>query len=569
MSLLDISGLTVVYPSKKDMFEAVKEVSLSLRPGEILGIVGESGAGKSTIATAVTRLIEYPGFISEGSINLSGTDILRLPTAEIEMLRGRRIGVIFQDPLTALNPVLTIGLQLMETIRVHHGLQGNALRARAIDLLEQVGITDAENRLRQYPHQFSGGMRQRVVISIALAGEPELLLADEPTTALDVSIQSEILHLIQNLCRSRKLGVILITHDMAVINEVADRVAVMLNGRVIEVADTREIIDKPEHPYTKSLVAAVPRTDVKLERFELMENFAENQGASSDADMQKKLSWFDGLGGNKYLDSKIVSVKNISVRFLQNKSLIKKFNRYLYAVDDVSFEINEGETFGLVGESGSGKSTVARTIIGLQKPLLGEVHYNGKNITNISEDSSMRKNNIDMQIIFQDPFSSLNPRMKVREIISEPVIHHGMATSEQARELVTDILRRVGLDVRAGERYPHQFSGGQRQRIAIARALLMRPKFLICDEPTSALDVSIQASLLNLLKDLQDDLGLTILFISHDLAVIRQMCDRVGVMRNGKLCEVADCQSLFESPSHSYTKKLLELMPKFSREVTV
>ncbi len=566
MSLLEISNLTVVYPTRTGKFTAVQDVNLSVQPGEILGIVGESGAGKSTISAAIMQLIDYPGYIEKGSIKLSNINLIGMSEDEIYRLRGQKIGVIFQDPLTALNPVLTIGFQLMESIRLHRGLSGEELNAQAVELLTQVGISDAKHRLNQYPHQFSGGMRQRVVIAIALAGEPDLLLADEPTTALDVSIQSEILELIQDLCQKRQLGVILITHDMAVINEVADRVVVMLHGRVIEVERTKQIIFNPKHEYTQSLIAAVPRTDIKLERFELVHASAEDGNISTTEQMGQNLLWFDGLKKEQKMKAPLLKVENLTVDFLKTKGLFKSQNKYFRAVNNVSFDIKQGETFGLVGESGSGKSTIAKMIIGLQPPLEGRIFYRDEDTTNLANDAKLRLQNVDMQIIFQDPFSSLNPRMLVREIISEPVIHHKMATVSEAEDLVLDVLQRVGLPADAALKYPHQFSGGQRQRICIARALVMRPRFLICDEPTSALDVSIQASLLNFLKDLQKDLGLTILFISHDLAVIRQMCDRIAVMRYGELCELAESETLFENPRHEYTQELLRLMPKFGKD---
>ena len=565
MSLLEISNLTVVYPTRTGKFTAVQDVNLSVQPGEILGIVGESGAGKSTISAAIMQLIDYPGYIEKGSIKLSNINLIGMSEDEIYRLRGQKIGVIFQDPLTALNPVLTIGFQLMESIRLHRGLSGEELNSQAVELLTQVGISDAKHRLNQYPHQFSGGMRQRVVIAIALAGEPDLLLADEPTTALDVSIQSEILELIQDLCRKRQLGVILITHDMAVINEVADRVAVMLHGRVIEVERTKQIIFSPKHEYTQSLIAAVPRTDIKLERFELVHASAEDGNISTTEQMGQNLLWFDGLKKEQKMKTPLLKVEHLTVDFLKTKGLFKSQNKYFRAVNNVSFDIKQGETFGLVGESGSGKSTIAKMIMGLQPPLYGRIFYRGEDTTNLANDAKLRLQNVDMQIIFQDPFSSLNPRMLVREIISEPVIHHKMASVSEAEDLVLDVLQRVGLPADAALKYPHQFSGGQRQRICIARALVMRPRFLICDEPTSALDVSIQASLLNFLKDLQKDLGLTILFISHDLAVIRQMCDRIAVMRYGELCELAESETLFENPRHEYTQELLRLMPKFGK----
>jgi len=567
MPLLEVENLTVVYPTRTGKFTAVRDVSFAVAAGEILGIVGESGAGKSTIATTVMRLIDYPGYIESGSIRLDGADLMDLSDEGMQQVRGKRIGMIFQDPLTALNPVLTVGFQIMETVRLHLGLTGDALRARAVELLQQVGIPDPEHRVSQYPHQFSGGMRQRVVIALALAGGPELLLADEPTTALDVSIQSEILALIQDLCRDRQLGVVLITHDMAVINEVTDRVAVMRHGRIVEVDTTANIINRPQREYTQSLIAAVPRTDVKLDRFALVHASAEAGELSTTESMNQRLTWFDGLERAADRDEPLVKVENLTIEFIKTKGVLKRWNTYFRAVNSVSFDIRQGETFGLVGESGSGKSTVAKMIVGLEAPLEGRILYNGRDITGLARDSRLRAGCIDMQIIFQDPFSSLNPRMRVRDIIAEPVVHHGMASAAEARDLAVAVLQRVGLAADAGGKYPHQFSGGQRQRICIARALVMRPRFLICDEPTSALDVSIQASLLNLLKDLQDDLGLTMLFISHDLAVIRQMCDRIAVMRYGELCEVADSETLFEHPRHEYTQELLRLAPKFSREV--
>ncbi len=569
--LLEVQGLTVDYPTRKGVFTAIEGVSFNVAAGEILGVVGESGAGKSTVGAAIIRLIDYPGYIRSGHVLLNGENLAGLSETAMTRARGRRIGMIFQDPLTALNPVLTIGTQIRETLRKHTSLGGRAIDARAVDLLTQVGIPEPERRLAQYPHQFSGGMRQRVVIAIALAGEPELLIADEPTTALDVSIQSEILTLIQGLCRDRNLGVLLITHDMAVINEVTDRVAVMLHGRIVELDKTRKIIDAPAHPYTQSLIAAVPRTDVKLARFQLVEATA--GGASAVDAMSKDVAWLKRTRADAAepgaVPGPMIEVENLTVRFLKSRGVLPRWNTYFTAVDDVSFEIRQGETFGLVGESGSGKSTVAKTIVGLEEAYAGQVRYKRKDITALARDPKLRRAVTDMQIIFQDPFSSLNPRMRVRDIVMEPMVYHDLAETREARAVAEDLLARVGLAPGAGDKYPHQFSGGQRQRICIARALVMRPAMLICDEPTSALDVSIQASLLNLLKDLQTELGLTMLFISHDLAVIRQMCDRVAVMRHGQLCEVADSEALFADPQHAYTKELLRLAPKFSRQAAV
>ena len=571
--LLEVKDLTTKFYTADGVVNALNGISYSVRKGQCLAIVGESGSGKTVGVLSILRLIQSPpGKIVAGSILFKGTDLLTLDDAALRKIRGGAISVIFQDPMTSLNPVMRVGAQITENIMAHEALTPKQARVKAVEILGRVGIPAPAKRLDDYPHQFSGGMRQRVVIAIALAGEPELLIADEPTTALDVSIQSEILALIQKLCRDHNLGVILITHDMAVINEVTDRVAVMLHGHIVEIDTTRKIIDAPSHPYTQSLIAAVPRTDVKLDRFQLVEATAGGQSAV-DA-MAKDVAWLHGGVDNSAArdaggDTPMVEVENLTVRFMKSRGILARWNTYFSAVDDVSFAIRQGETFGLVGESGSGKSTVAKTIIGLETPHAGAIRYKRKDISRLAHDAKLRRSVTDMQMIFQDPFSSLNPRMRVRDIVMEPMVYHSLAEAREARVVAEELLARVGLAAGAGDKYPHQFSGGQRQRICIARALVMRPAMLICDEPTSALDVSIQASLLNLLKDLQAELGLTMLFISHDLAVIRQMCDRIAVMRHGKLCEVADSETLFADPQHPYTKELLRLAPKFSRDVAV
>ena len=559
--LMQIAGLTVEFPSRRGHVTAVKDFALSVNAGEIVGVVGESGAGKSTIGNAIMDLLEPPGRVSAGSVKLRGEELRGKSAEDMRRIRGRRIGMIFQDPLSSLNPLYTVEQQLVETIRNCLDLGEAEAQARAVDLLAQVGIPDPEIRVKQYPHQFSGGMRQRVVIALALCGEPEFVIADEPTTALDVSIQAQILELIRKLCRDKNVGMIVITHDMGVIADVTDRVAVMYRGRLVEEGTTAQILGAPVHPYTKSLIAAVPRPDVKLHRFPLVTYIEDVADTRKGLDISTH--WLGRRDAERPKpEGPILTVEDLSLRFVTKQSLLPRNRRYVQAIDHVSFAIREGEVFGLVGESGSGKSTVARTIAGLYRPDGGTIRYAGRDLTNMSE-TERRPFRRALQMIFQDPYSSLNGRMRVEDIIAEPIRFHRLAGSDQeVRRIVADLLDHVQLGAKAALKYPHEFSGGQRQRISIARALATRPSFLICDEPTSALDVSIQAQILNLLKDLQQELGLTMLFISHDLPVIRQMCDRVGVMRYGRLCEVAATETLFTAPEHEYSRHLLGLMPK-------
>ncbi len=554
MSFLKISNLSVDYKMRKETVYAAKNINIEVNRGEILGLVGESGSGKSTIANAVINLIDEPGKISTGTIKLGDLDINK-DTSKILNYRGKKIGLIFQDPQTSLNPILTIGEQLIETIQTHINISKEEAKKRSIDLLKEVGIKDAENRFDNYPHQFSGGMRQRVVISLALCCEPELLIADEPTTALDVSIQSQILDLIKKLTRERNLAVILITHDMGVIAETTNRVAVMKNGNLVEVGPTKEVLTKPKEIYTKSLVSSVPPTDKKITRFIIIEK--ENK-----TEKETNLKILNRWTKKRLTEQDLVQVKNLSKSFDDNFFTENSKNSVI-AVNDVSFDIKEGESFGLVGESGSGKSTIAKMIVNLYKPSSGDVFFDNVCITKIKRNSEMMNFRKQIQMIFQDPYSSLNGRLKVKDIVSEPIKLHNPSISRiDLDNYISDLLESVELTQSSSERYPHEFSGGQRQRISIARALATQPRLLICDEPTSALDVSIQAQILNLLKDLQEQLNLTILFISHDLPVVRQMCDRIGVLKDGKLCEISNTEELFHKPQNEYTKELLHLMPK-------
>ena len=559
-NLLDITGLDVSFPSQVETILAVREVSFTLKPSEVLGIVGESGAGKSTIGNAIINLLEPPGEITKGKILFQGQNLRDLSDKEMRDIRGKKVGMIFQDPQTSLNPLMTIGDQLIETINKSANLYGRLAIDKAIELLKSVGIDKPEVRLKSYPHQFSGGMRQRVVIALVLAGEPDLIIADEPTTALDVSIQAQILDLIKKLCRERNLGVIIITHDIGVIANIADRVSVMYNGSIVETGEVRQILTKPTHKYTRSLIAAVPRGNRKVERFKSIDYI--EGGSQSHKRINLEKHWLGKKLGQNFSNIAI-SVNGLNKAFILRKALLARNREYLQAVKNVSFTIKAGESFGLVGESGSGKSTIARLIAGLISIDQGSIKLFSKEVTNNDKTKDVFSARRNLQMIFQDPYSSLNARMRVQDIISEPMQYYKTVSNNiEMIQIIKDLLDHVGLSSNAMLKYPHEFSGGQRQRISIARALASRPKILICDEPTSALDVSVQAHILNLLKDLQDELGLTLLFISHDLPVIRQMCDRVAVMRHGKICEISSTDMLFDNPKHEYSKHLLELMPK-------
>ena len=556
MALLEITNLCVDFPARRQTYRAVDSLDLCVEAGEIHGLVGESGAGKSTVGAAILGLLEPPGVISGGQIEFQGERISGLDAETMRSLRGRKISMIFQDPLTSLNPLFTVRQQLTETIISNLGVSPPEADARALELLQQVGIPGPEIRIDHYPHQFSGGMRQRVVIALALCSEPDVIIADEPTTALDVAVQARILDLIRDLIKVRNVGVILITHDMGVISDVTDRVTVMYQGKVVETGPTAKVLGRPEHPYTQSLIAAVPRPDKPLKRFPRVQ-FGDRNAPFVVADLQE--NWTRPIQNP---DVDLIQVQNLSKRFLSKRSILPWLREYFTAVDDVSFNVRSGEIFGLVGESGSGKSTVARLIAGLHYLDAGTVRYAGEIVSEPRNQQVRRAFRQKIQMIFQDPFSSLNPRIRVDNIVAEPMIHHRLASGKEARDRAVFLLEKVGLGAAAALKYPHEFSGGQRQRISIARALATQPEFLICDEPTSALDVSIQAQILNILKDIRDHLGLTILFISHDLPVVRQMCDRVAVMRGGKVVESQSTDDLFTNPDSSYTRELLDLMPK-------
>ena len=552
--MLTIKDLSVKFPSRFGDFTAIEDVDMTIEPGEIHGLVGESGAGKSTVGAAVIGLLQAPGYVAQGTLTLGDTDLRSLTPVQAHKVRGDRISMIFQDPQTSLNPLMTIEDQLIETIQAHSDVSEGAARKRAVDLLEEIGIKNAAQRIKAYPHQFSGGMRQRVVIALAISTDPELIIADEPTTALDVAVQSQVLDLIQRLAKDRKIAFMLITHDIGVIAQVADRVTVMRKGRIMETGKTAKVLGAPEHPYTKALMDAVPPLDRRIDRFRV-------------PDSDSTTPTFGDLAENWLLEGQQnertgLSLQNLTVQFSGPRvSLFRKPPPYI-ALDNVTLNIKPGSIMGLVGESGSGKSTLAKAITGLVTPSSGTMTLGDTELPFGNSRSRHHLSRQLVQMVFQDPYSSLNSRHRIGDILAEPLWFYGFVNDAKEREkLAASMLSLVGMQPDAITKYPHQFSGGQRQRIAVARALLARPRFLICDEPTSALDVSIQAEILNLLKDLQSKFGLTILFISHNLAVVRQMADDTAVLRDGKIEEVGQTHMLYETPQAAYTKTLLELTP--------
>lgn len=554
--LLQTENLQITFPHRFGDFTAVNDFNMQVDRGEIVGLIGESGAGKSTVGNAIMGLLSNPGIISQGKIRLDGEELTELDAASMAMLRGRRIGMIFQDPMTSLNPLMKVGDQLSESIAILQGISASKARQLACERLADVGIPEPANRMRQYPHEFSGGMRQRVVIALALAGDPELLIADEPTTALDVSVQKQVLDLIKSICHERQLGVVLVTHDMGVIAETADRVYVMRHGSLVESGPTRELLAAPTQAYTRELIAAIPRMDRREDRFR---NPVSRGGEIDSWLMQDQHDSTD----ENYLSCTPL-IKDFEIR----KPGLFSGKTQFRAVESPAIAIRRGEVLGLVGESGSGKSTLGRLLTGLLEPTSGEVEFADHGpLSGLTTKARRKAFRRDVQVIFQDPYSSLNGRMRVDRILAEPILFHGLASRREVSHRVAALLERVGLPADAARKHPHQFSGGQRQRICIARALSVRPRFLLCDEPTSALDVSIQADMLALLMELKQSLGLTLLFVSHDLAVVRQVSDRVAVMRNSQFVECGPSEEVFDSPSSDYTRLLLETAPRLDQHI--
>jgi len=607
-ALLAVENLHVHFVTSRGVVRAVEGLTYDVRPAEVVALVGESGCGKSVSSLAVMRLLAKPaGRVVAGAVRFDGRDLLALTDEEMREIRGRDIAMIFQEPMTSLNPVLPIGFQIMEPLFVHKRAAAEAARARAVELLRMVGIPDPERRLEQYPHQFSGGMRQRAMIAIALACDPKLIIADEPTTALDVTIQAQILELMKELSRSLGIAIVMITHNLGIVARYADRVNVMYAARMAERAQAEALFARPLHPYTAGLLRSVPRLDQpRGARLETIDGLPPNlldppagcrfaprcaarkpdcerapppleevePGRFSACLRAKELAQYgpDALGlasraahelpPPKLLEPKpLVEVRGLKAHFDVTRGLLARKRAIVRAVDGVSFEIRRGETLGLVGESGCGKTTIGRTLLRLEDPTAGEILYDGTDLARATP-ATLKAHRRRIQVIFQDPYSSLNPRMTIGQILAEPMrVHALQPTKAAARKRAEELLEQVGLFAYMANRYPHELSGGQRQRVGIARALALEPEFIVCDEPVSALDVSIQAQIINLLEELQQRLGLTYLFIAHDLAVVRHISDRVVVMYLGKVMEIADRDALYSAPQHPYTQALLEAVP--------
>ena len=554
--LVAIDGLQVEFKTDGGTIVAVDGVSFSVNPGETVCLVGESGSGKSVTSLSLMRLVEFGGGrISGGKLKFTprmgdSVDLAKASQDFMRELRGDQIGMIFQEPMTSLNPVFTVERQLVDGLKAHRGLKRDQARARALELLRGVRVPEPERRLKQYPHELSGGMRQRVVIAMAMACEPRLLIADEPTTALDVTIQAEILALIDRLKRENHMAVLFVTHDMAVVAQMADRVVVMYRGKIVEEGDVEAIFENPQADYTRMLLAAVPK-------------LGEMRGTTAPAPM-RRIGDFASAGPSvsslRPEPPRLLEVKNLTTRYPVRGGVLRRVVANVHAVEDVSFSINVGQTFSLVGESGCGKSSCGRSILRLVEPQSGEVWLNGREIRGLRQ-TELREVRRDMQTVFQDPFASLNPLRRLRDQVAEPLINFGLASKSEIVDRVGELFDRVDLPRSFLNRYPHELSGGQRQRVAIARAIASHPSLVIADEAVSALDVSVQAQVLNLLGELQADLGLSFLFISHDIAVVERISHYVGVMYLGRLVEVGPRPAVFEDARHPYTKTLMAAVP--------
>jgi peptide/nickel transport system ATP-binding protein len=598
--LLELTNLRTYFHTDIGTVKAVDDLTVKVLPGQTLGIVGESGSGKSVTSLTVMQLLpERVAQIEKGSkIIFDGRDLLALSKEEMRAIRGAEISMIFQEPMTSLNPVYTTGDQVMEAIMLHQNVLPVEAKARTIELYREVGIPEPESRINMYPHEMSGGQKQRVMIAMALSCNPKLLIADEPTTALDVTIQAQILDLLRKLRDERGMGMIFITHDLGVIAEIADEVAVMYRGKLVEYGDVKSIYDNAQHPYTKGLLACRPKLDTKLKKLptvpDYMDTIYHEDGSYTVEEKEIPENWFeemekDGRGRHLYPLSRLESlgfsgdrseyseettfaeadekpllqVQDLQMYFPNRTGFFGKVTSHVKAVDGVSFDVYKGQTLGFVGESGCGKTTTGRAVMRLIDPTAGKVVFDGVDITTMSM-ADLRKYRKRFQIIFQDPYGSLNPRKTIESTIMEPMIVHGIGENyDERREMVLDLLDKVGLPGKQYlNRYPHEFSGGQRQRICIARALSLKPDLIICDESVSALDVSVQAQVLNLLKNLQLEFGLTYIFISHDLSVVKFMSDMMAVMNAGKFVEFGPSESIYENPKEEYTQRLIDAIPR-------
>lgn len=579
LTLLQIKNLCVDFTTEKGAVKALHNISMDVNRGEIVAIVGESGSGKSVTSLSVLQLLPSPpSTVITGEILFSkdgnqSLDLLNLAPDKMRRIRGNDIAMIFQEPMTSLNPVFTCGEQVMETMLLHQHISGAVAKQKTIELFEKVQLPDPLSIFTRYPHQLSGGQKQRVMIAMAMSCNPSLLIADEPTTALDVTVQKTIILLIKDLQRQYNMGVIFISHDLGIVAELADKVIVMYKGKIVEQGPVLTILKAPEHPYTRSLLACRPQLHARGEKLPVVSDFMEiNQNGEIIEKPGSRMittstalpNVHQSLNNTKPVEeqSVLISVDDLQVWFPYKKNLLGTPGNFLKAVDSVSFKVYEGETLGLVGESGCGKTTLGRTLLRLIEPTGGKIIFKGADLMSYpaAKLRSMRK---DMQIIFQDPYSALNPRITIGQAILEPIRIHGLDNSDQARKKrVIDLLEKVNLKPEHFNRYPHQFSGGQRQRIVIARALALDPAFIICDESVSSLDVSVQAQVLNLLNDLKKEFGFTVIFISHDLSVVHYISDRIMVMQKGKIEETGTSEQIYFQPQTAYTQKLISSIPK-------
>lgn len=557
--LLTVKNLTIDFLQGTEFVPVVRDVSFTLEKGQTLGIVGESGSGKTVTSLSLLRLLNDRKSRVSGEILFKGKNLLDLGAGAIRRVRGKEIAMIFQEPMTSLNPVFRVGDQIAESLRIHNISSSRSdAKAKTIELMKEVGIPEAEQRYNYYPHEMSGGQRQRIMIAMAIACQPELLIADEPTTALDVTIQKQVLDLLDRLKNKYNMSMVFITHDLGLVSHRTDKVCIMYKGQIVEQGDTQTVFSNPQHPYTKGLLNCRPSLHAKRKRLPTLTDYLSQDGQVRTFDPEsiplKSARSFEN-------EPVVLSAKEVSKFFPKKSPLLKRTIGWHKACDNVNFDLRRGEIIGLVGESGSGKSTLGKTLMHLHKPTGGQVQLHGKNLSDMSS-SEMIANRKYMQLIFQDPYSSLNPKRTIMSSLTEPMLVHGMGGSREGREkLARELMVKVGLNPDWLSRYPHEFSGGQRQRICIARALSLKPEVLICDESVSALDVSVQAQVLNLLLQLRDEMNISIVFISHDLSVVRFMSDRILVMKNGLVVEEGKSEDVFKNPQHEYTKSLLAAIP--------
>ncbi|MFT5715390.1 MAG: peptide/nickel transport system ATP-binding protein, partial [Flavobacterium sp.] len=556
--LLSINNLEISFKREGGYNAVIRNISYDLHENEIIGIVGESGSGKSVSSLAIMGLLPaHISKISEGSIVFQGNNVAKLNEKELQNLRGNEIAMIFQEPMSSLNPSLKCGFQVQEILLQHTKLSSQETKAETLLLFKKVKLPDPEMLFEKYPHEISGGQKQRVMIAMAIACKPKLLIADEPTTALDVTVQKEIIQLLKDIQQETGMSIIFISHDLSLVSEIAHRVLVMYQGEIVEQGEVKQIFKNPEHNYTKALIASRPSLDVRLKRLPTIQDFLNDDINSEIVTPKNRAQFHEKL----YSQEPILEVINVEKEYFSAAGFFGKKSGFR-AVNDVSFKVYEGETLGLVGESGCGKSTLGNAILQLDKATSGQILYRGQDITKLGS-AEIKKLRKEIQIIFQDPYSSLNPRIPVGKAIMEPMQVHGLYKNDTERKAKTiEILERVGLGGEYFNRYPHEFSGGQRQRIGIARTIALQPKLIVCDESVSALDISVQAQVLNLLNELKENFGFTYIFISHDLAVVKYMSDQVLVMNKGKIEEIADADALYANPQKEYTKKLIEAIPR-------